>query len=216
VALAPTEYDFLSNFSTVGAIVLGSLLATLGGLAATQIERHFEKQQRERHAALFFGEVLSTLAVLLVIAKRVKGVGDPYGPITMRMLRQAQREIGMYDRNRENLYAIRDAGLRARIHTHVLRVSMPIDGVFDTTEEIAAAQSILRTPLTTPEDRAEATARLERLTTQRESAFETVEEGIGQIEELVKDLEPVANHSFADIRMTAGNAPRPAPSPASG
>lgn len=216
MTLAPTEYDFLSNFSTVGAIVLGSILATLGGLAATQIERHFEKQQRERHAALFFGEVLSTLAILLVIAKRVKGVGDPYGPITMRMLRQAQREIGMYDRNRENLYAIRDAGLRARIHTHVLRVSMPIDGVFDTSEEIAATQSILRVPQIPAEERAEASTRLERLIAQRESAFETVEEGIDQIEALVKDLEPVANHSFADIRLAAGNAPTPAPSPARG
>jgi hypothetical protein len=216
MALAPADYDFLSNFSTVSAIVLGSVLATLGGLASTQIERHFDKQQRERHAALFFGEVLSTLAILLVIARRVKGIGDPYGPITTRMLRQAQREIGMYDRNRENLYAIRDAALRARIHTHVLRVSMPIDGIFDTTEEMAAAQSILRAPQCSAEERAEITSRLERLTAQRDSAFEAVEEGIGQIEELVKDLEPVAHHSFEDIRLAASRAPRAAAQPASG
>jgi hypothetical protein len=210
MAFEPADYDFLSNFSTVGAIVLGSVLATLGGLAATQIERHFERQQRERHAALFFGEVLSTLAVILVIAKRVKGIGDPYGPITMRMLRQAQREIGMYDRNRENLYAIRNARLRARIHTQILRVSMPLDGVFDTTEEIAASQALLRTS-PKPEDRAEITARIERLTTMRESGFEAIEEGLEQIEELIKELEPFASHSFADIRAAAENAPRPAP-----
>ena len=88
--LNPDDYDFISNFSTVGAIVLGSLLATLGGLAATQLEWRFERQRRERQAALFFGEVLSTLLVILQIAKQTKGRGDPYGPITLRMLRQAR------------------------------------------------------------------------------------------------------------------------------
>ena len=196
-------YDFVSNFSTVGAIVLGSILATVGALAATQIEWRFERRRREQQAALFFGEVLSTLLVILGIARRVKSIGDPYGPITMRMLRQAQQEIGIYERNRENLYSLRDAEIRARTHTAILRISSPINGIFDATEEIRAGQAQLRAPQLPPEEREEIEERIQRLTEMREGAWEFMEERAGDIEALVKDLEPVARHSFAGIAAAA-------------
>jgi len=198
-----SAYDFLSNFSTVGAIVLGSILATAGALAATQIEWRVERRRREQHAAVFFGEVLATLLAILRIAKRVKGIGDPYGPVTMRMLRQALQEIGIYDRNRENLYAIQNASLRARIHTSVLRISSPLNGIFDTTEEIRAGQARLRVPGLAPEEREEVEARIKQLTDMREGGFEFMEETAAEIEKLVKDLEPVAGHAFVDIAAAA-------------
>ena len=198
MALQPDEYDFLSNFNAMWAIVLGAVLATLGGLAATQIEWQFERTRRERHASLFFGEVLSTISVILALTKRVKGRGDPFGPITLRMLRQAQREISLYDRNRENLYNIRDAQLRTRIHTLVLRISNPLDGMVDLTEEIGTLQTQLRGGQFTPEDRAEIEARIKRLSEMRESGFEFIEETAEQIAPLLKDLEKVAKHTFAN------------------
>jgi signal transduction histidine kinase len=210
--LDPGDYDFLSNFSTMGAIVLGSVLATVGALAATQIEWRFEKRRREQHAALFFGEVLATLLVLLGIAKRVKGIGDPYGPVTMRMLRQALQEIGIYDRNRENLYNLSNAALRARIHTLVLRVSSPLNGIFDTTEEIRAVQTRLRSADVSENEREEIGPRIAQLTEMREGAFEFMEETAREIEALVKDLEPVAGHSFVDIAAAAAR-PNPVAAP---
>jgi hypothetical protein len=198
-------YDFVSNFSTVGAIVLGSILATVGALAATQIEWRFERRRREQQAALFFGEVLSTLLVILGISRRVKGIGDPYGPITMRMLRQAQQEIGIYERNRENLYSLRNAEIRARIHTYVLRISSPINGIFDTTEEIRAGQAQLRAPQLAQEEREEVEERIRRLLEMREGAWEFMEGTAAEIQILVKDLEPVARHSFAGIAAAAQN-----------
>lgn len=199
----PGAYDFLSNFSTVGAIVLGSIMATMGALAATQIEWRVERRRREQHAAVFFGEVLATLLAVLRIAKRVKGIGDPYGPVTMRMLRQALQEIGIYDRNRENLYAIQNAGLRARIHTSVLRISSPLNGIFDTTEEVRAGRIRLRTPGLSQEERDEIEARILELTEMREGAFQFMERTALEIDALVKDLEPVAGHSFVDIAAAA-------------
>ncbi|HEX3651705.1 MAG TPA: hypothetical protein VHU18_02655 [Rhizomicrobium sp.] len=196
-------YDFLSNFSTMGAIVLGAVLATVGALAATQIEWRFERRRREQQAALFFGEVLSTLLAILRIAKRVKGIGDPYGPVTMRMLRQALQEIGIYDRNRENLYAIRNANLRARIHTSVLRISSPLNGIFDTTEEIRALQARLRSPEITPQEREEIEARIQQLIGMREGGYEFMEETALEVTALVKDLEPVAGHPFVDVAAAA-------------
>jgi len=198
VSLAPGDYDFLSNLSTVEAIVLGSILATLGGLCATQIEWQFEKRRREKQAALFIGELLSTLTVILALAKRVKGRGDPYGPVTLRMLRQAQREIGMYDRNREFLYNIRHADLRARIHTMFLRLSNPLEGIFDTTEEMRAVQTQLRTTQHSAEDRADLEARIQRLSEIREAGYEFIEETVTQVPGLVRDLEMVAGRSFAN------------------
>jgi hypothetical protein len=203
VKLDTGAYDFLSNFSTVGAIVLGSILATMGALAATQIEWRVERRRREQQAAVFFGEVLATLLAILRIAKRVKGIGDPYGPVTMRMFRQALQEIAIYDRNRENLYAIQDAGLRARIHTSVLRISSPLNGIFDTTEEVRAGQARLRAPDLQPDEREDVEARIARLTEMRDGAFEFMERTALEIEALVKDLEPVAGHSFIDIAAAA-------------
>lgn len=198
-----SAYDFISNFSTVGAIVLGSILATAGALAATQIEWRMERRRREQHAAVFFGEVLATLLAILRIAKRVKGIGDPYGPVTMRMLRQALQEIGIYDRNRENLYAIQDAGLRARIHKSVLRISSPLNGIFDTTEEIRAGQARLRAPDLQQEEREEVNARLAQLREMRDGGFEFMEKTALELESLVKELEPVAGHAFVDIAAAA-------------
>lgn len=187
----------------MGAIVLGAVLATVGALLATQIEWRVEKRRRQQHAALFFGEVLSTLVVLIRIAKRVKGIGDPYGPVTMRMLRQALQEIGIYDRNRETLYNLQDAGLRARIHTLVLRISSPLNGIFDTTEEIRAGQVRLRTPALSDEEREEIEARMRQLQQMREDGFEFMEETAAEIERLIKDIEPVAGHAFVHIAAAA-------------
>ena len=201
--LDPDSFDFLSNFSAIWAIVLGALLATVGGLAATQIEWHFEKRRREQHAALFFGEVLATLLVLLQMAKHVKGIGDPYGPVTMRMLRQALQEIGLYDRNRENLYSLRNASLRARIHSSVLRISSALNGIFDSTEEMRASNAMLRVPNLPEKEREEIESRIRHLTNLREGGFEFMEETAQHAEALVKDLEPVAGHSFVDIAAAA-------------
>src|SRR5215472_4872258 len=113
MALKPEDFDFISNFSTLWSVILGALLATMGGLAGGQLEYFFESRRRERDSALFFAEVLSTLKIILDLATNARKIGDPYGPITMRMLRSARREIDIYERNRETLYALRNGELRA-------------------------------------------------------------------------------------------------------
>ena len=140
---------------------------------------------------------------LLRIAKRVKGIGDPYGPVTMRMLRQALQEVGIYDRNRENLYNLRDGSLRARIHSLVLRISSPLNGIFDSTEEIRVTNLRLRLPDLTQSERDELEAHVKHLLELREGGFEFMEETAAAMERLVKDLELVARYSFVDIAAAA-------------
>ena len=102
-------FGFLTDQSTLIAVVLGAILATIGGFSATVLERYLDKRERERNSALFFGEVLSTLAIIVRFADETKKIGEPYGPVTMRMLRSARSELDIYDRNRETLFDLRDA-----------------------------------------------------------------------------------------------------------
>ena len=101
-------FGFLVDQNTLIAVILGAILATIGGFVATMLERYLDKRERERNAALFFGEILSSLGIILRFADDTKKVGDPYGPVTMRMLLSARNELNLYDRNREIIFDLRD------------------------------------------------------------------------------------------------------------
>ena len=205
MALNPEDMDFISNFNTFWAVFLGAILATIGGFGATQAEWILERKRRERNAAIFFGELLTTMNIILTIAGESRDVGDPYGPITLRMLRSAVKEVDIYNRNRETLFDLRDAELRARIHTLVLRIVMPADGVFDTTSEIAQVLALLKSPGMTLDDRAELEERLERLRATRVGAFDTVLESSEQLKNVVRQLEPIAKYSYENLDKVVRN-----------
>lgn len=191
------SFDFISNFSTLGQVILGALLATAGGLAANQFEWRAQMRRRERNAALFFGEVLSSYAMVLKRADETKKIGDPYGPITLRVLRSARREIDIYERNRESLLDLRDAALRARIHGLSIRLALPLDGIFDTTQEIANLEVQLRSRNLDERDREEFTARLAEIKGRRDAGYDYVLEAAGEIDGVLATLSPLAGHDFA-------------------
>lgn len=189
-------FDFISNFSTLWQVVLGACLATAGGLAANQFEWRAQMQRRERNAALFFGEVLSSLAVIIKLADHTKQIGDPFGPITLRMLRSARREIDIYERNRESLIDLRDAALRARMHRLTLRLAMPLDGTFDASQEIALLEGQLRSRTLDDEDRSELEARIAGLKERRDAGYDYMLENSHEIAKILSDLAPLARHVF--------------------
>lgn len=199
------DFDFISNFSTVWQVFLGAILATIGGFAATQIEWFFERKRRERDAALLFGELLTTLGVILNLTHRTYGIGDPFGPITVRLLRSAKRELDIYDRNREKLYDVRDAKLRADVHTLVLRINTPLEGVFDSHDEIAKLEAQVRSPKIAPEHREEILARIERLKLNRIGGYDAVIENAEELKNIIEQLEPYAQHEF-DAMRNAGRS----------
>jgi hypothetical protein len=135
--------DLPIHSETLWAVVLGAVLATLSGLVATQFEAHLRRRERERDAALLFGEILYTLKILIGRADEARGRGDPYGPITIRLLNAVRRELDIYDRNREALYDLRDGDLRLRLHTLVVRLGLGIESVRDPHE---ALQSLTGSP----------------------------------------------------------------------
>jgi hypothetical protein len=123
--------DLGTGQDTLVAVVIGAALATLGGVLAGQVEHYLERRERERNAGLLFGEILAALNMIVQLAGEARGRGDPFGPITMRILKAAQRETQIYDRNRELLFAVSDAPLRARTHILLLQISLTLDAVFE-------------------------------------------------------------------------------------
>lgn len=194
------SFDFISNFSTLWQVILGAFLATAGGLAANQLEWRANTRRRERNAALFFGEVLTTFATVLKRADDTKKIGDPYGQVTLRLLRSARREIDIYERNRENLLDLRNAELRGRIHGLTIRLALPLDGIFDMTQEIANLAAQLRSRNLDDRDREEFTARVAELKDRREAGYEFVIETSSEITSMLAALSPLARHDFGGGR----------------
>ena len=99
---------------TLWAVAAGAVLATVGGFIATQLEAYVRRRERERSAALLFGEILSALETITAVAQQARSHGEPYGPLTLRLIRAAQRETETYSANRTLLYDLRNAEIRIR------------------------------------------------------------------------------------------------------
>ena len=183
---------------TVWAVVLGAVLATAGGFVATRLEAFFGRRERERSAALLFGELLSVIELLLVLGDEARSRGDPFGPLTLRMLRAAKRETETYERNREALYDLRDAALRARVHTIMVRVTLSLEGVFESAEYIERLQAGGG-----PEADSADARRLAYFIESRQGAFDFAIAARDPLKEVVAALQPLAKQPFGDHHAIA-------------
>jgi hypothetical protein len=190
------DLDLGANTETLWAVIIGAVLATAGGFAATQLEGFFRRRERERGAALLFGEILSVLELITALADDSRGRGDPYGPFTLRLLRGLLRETEAYDRNRESLYDLRDSKIRAQIHALMVRVSLTLEGIFDNTAEIALAQGAVKASGPDDPARAELMQGLDDLIEARQSAFDFLVEMAGETKPIIAALRPLAKESF--------------------
>ena len=116
----------------------------------------------------------------------------------------AGKEIEIYDRNRESLFDLRHAHLRARIQTLVIRLAMPIESVFDATTEINDYQMKLQSEIGSGM-RAEIESRVANLREQRDSSFEFIMEMAAEIQPIVNDLKPLAGHDFRNADEVASS-----------
>ncbi len=116
---------------TFVAVVLGAVVATFGGFAATQVGIWLDRARDAKSAALLCGEILAAIGALLRLAEDAAGQSTFFNPLTSRLLTAARREIDVYDRNRELLFHLRDADLRARLHSFIIRLSIPLDRLAD-------------------------------------------------------------------------------------
>ena len=193
-------FDFISNLDTLWAVVAGAILATAGGFIASQIEHRVDTKRRERQAALFFGEIMSMVRVSAEAAERTRAIGDPYGPVTMRLLRMVRRELDVYDRNRERLFELREPAMRARIHTTLLRIMMGVEGTVEAADEVIEIESELASNPEMIAARREAMQnKIAEQKQRRDFSFDFLEESTSQALDLAKKLEPIARVDFSAL-----------------
>jgi hypothetical protein len=188
-----SPFDALGNASTLGGVVVGAVVATLGSFAAAWWERRLLRREREADAALVFGELLRTLSLQMSVLRAAHAHGDPFGPITIRMARALRREVEIYDRNRERLYTVRDAALRPQASALMARLTFALDRVLDNTEALAVQ------PAETERD---------ELIAGRDQAFEFLVECSEELPALVDRFAALANTRLADFDLeTIGFGP---------
>src|ERR1043165_1300086 len=83
---------------TLLAVILGAALATAGGFSERQLERVIQRREKERSAALMFGEILNAIRIIMSLADEARGRGDPYGPITLRFIAGAGQAVQIQHR----------------------------------------------------------------------------------------------------------------------
>jgi len=197
-------FDFLSNLDTIWAIVAGAILATTGGLIATQLEHRFDTKRRERESALFFGEVMTMVRMTAEAAERARGIGDPFGPVTMRLLRMVRRELDIYDRNRERLFELKDPIMRAHIHRTLLRIMMGVEGSIEAATEAAEIEDeLLSSPDMPAQRRVVLERRMEDQKERRNLSFDFLNEMTQTAVDLAKKLEPIARVDFDTLLKAA-------------
>ena len=198
---------------TLLAVVLGAALATAGGFSERQLERAIHRREKQRSAALLFGELLNSMRIILQFADQARGRGDPYGPITLRLVRATRREAEIYDRNRETLLELRNPDLRARITTLVTRLAFSLDGVTDAAAEVVATQYSVRALDRADPGRTEAEQHIAALRETQKAAFDFALETVTEIPQLLAALTPLAEHNFGVAEAMAPAAPPAAATP---
>lgn len=214
-----TVFDLVGNLDTLLAVTVGAVLATLGALFAELIEDRMNRRRRERDAARFFGEILTTMGRTIDMALASQKIGDPWGPVTQRMFRMAQREALVYERNRERLFDIDDMGLRARIHQHFLTEYFPIEAIVDNSATVDDLRRAIENE-TDDARRKREEARLAEQIQMRQRALDLLTHERERTKDICADLERIAKARFAAPSAAAGPAVNetswpPGPPPAS-
>lgn len=206
-------FDYVGNLDTLIAVVIGAFLATGGALVAEIIQERTNRKRREREAARFFGEIMSSIDAILSFALQSLEIGERWGGVSQRLFRTAMREVAVYERNRERLFDIHDMKLRSRIHMHVLSETVPIQAVLEICETIAELETVLKQGNDLSPARIEELAKeIHGLEGSREVALNTIISEQAKTGAVCDELEKIARVKF-DMGLGGGMAGAPEAKP---
>ena len=190
-------FDYIDNLDTLLAVIVGALLATGGAMVAELVQDRLGRKRKEREAARFFGEILTSADRVLDRAFSSLEIGEQWGSISKRLFRTALDETAVYERNRERLFDIRDIPLRRAIHLHFLEETVPLVALVETWDEIDEIEKELSsTDLLNSTRQQFLESELTRLHTSRSGALETVKQKHAETDKICKLLEPIAGLTF--------------------
>ena len=190
-------FDYIDNLDTLLAVIVGAMLATGGAMVAELVQDRLGRKRKEREAARFFGEILTSADRVLDRAFSSLEIGEQWGSISKRLFRTALDETAVYERNRERLFDIRDIPLRRAIHLHFLEETVPLVALVETWDEIDEIEKELSsTDLLNSTRQQFLESELTRLHTSRSGALETVKQKHAETDKICKLLEPIAGLTF--------------------
>ena len=197
-------FEYVGNLDTLLAVCVGAVLATGGALVADVIQERAGRKRRERDAARFFGEILTSIDRILDVAFASQEIGERWGSVTRRLYRTAQNEAGVYERNRERLFDIRDMGLRSRIHEHFLSKSVCVTAVLEYCNEVMEIEKRLGHDSSMSSQHDDALkAQLAEQNESREAALVTLVEERAKTKSITADLQRIARVEFSEIEARA-------------
>ena len=165
------------------AMIIGAFLASAGGFFVAWLLDRMERKRQERSIALVCLDLLASLSVMTQLAQGARGRGDPYGPVTLRLVRGCQRDLDVYERNRERIADISDPDVRAEIYQCMARMALTIEGVLSETEIITQKDEAIALA----KARGDA-AKAEELDAERRDRCERRDSGFDFLVETMKDL----------------------------
>ena len=176
----------IASLQTFLSVILGAILATVGGFMATQMDVRIDRSRSEREAALLSGEILAAVGTLLRHAESAALAGTFLDAMPSRFLSFARREIDLYYRNRELIFRLADPALRARLHGFVIRLSIPLDRLAE--ERARYIELSAAGPVTAQQ--------AEDIRKEMEITFHYLTESRNLIPELLSLLQPLARTKF--------------------
>ncbi len=105
----------------------------------------------------------------------------------MRIFKAAQHESKIYDRNRETLFGLREATLRAQTHQLVIQIHLSVDARFEAATVIDANRD-------DPEPSQAIQAKLRIAEASRRDAFERLMQLHAEIPPLIAQYEKITKH----------------------
>ena len=190
-------FDYIDNLDTLLAVIVGALLATGGAMVAELVQDRLGRKRKEREAARFFGEILTSADRVLDRAFASLEIGEEWGAVSKRLFRTALDETAVYERNRERLFDIRDIPLRRAIHLHFLEETVPLVALVETWDEIDEIEKELSIPDHLSQARRQFLENeLVKLREARAGALETTKFKHAETEKICELLEPVSGVSF--------------------
>ena len=190
-------FDYIDNLATLLAVIVGALLATGGAMVAELVQDRLGRKRKEREAARFFGEILTSADRVLDRAFASLEIGEEWGPVSKRLFRTALDETAVYERNRERLFDIRDIPLRRAIHLHFLEETVPLVALVETWDDIDEIEKELTASDHLSESRRQyLEGELVKLRDGRSGALQTTKNKHAETEQIFTLLEPISGVSF--------------------
>ncbi|MEO0451352.1 MAG: hypothetical protein AAFZ74_13650 [Pseudomonadota bacterium] len=190
-------FDYIDNLDTLLAVIIGALLATGGAMVAELVQEKLGRKRRERDAARFFGEILSSVDRVLDRAFASMEMGERWGSVSKRLFRTALDETRIYERNRERLFEIHNIELRRTIHTHFLEETVPLVALLENWDEYdQISKELTENEMMSETRRARLEAELVQLQEFREIGLDSTKAKHAETEIICAALEPIAQIRF--------------------